>query len=245
MLLGVYHMNNPDGDVFGLEADDVTTPDRQEELEALAERLEAWHPDAVCAEFPKAVQSSIDTEYDRYRATDSLAELDEREELVQIGFRLADRLDHNRVHGVDDHVFHEAYPEAYGEEFRQWWEQETSVTELVDYEGPDISVKETEYQRRLDNSTIPEFLAWINQEEQLTAPSAKFGLLAWEDDDGPRYVSQWMERTVRIVSNVSQITGDADERVLLIIGAGHVPDLRYILRRAPMFCPVSALSILP
>lgn len=107
-----------------------------------------------------------------------------------------------------------------------------------------MAEKETEYQEHLDNSTIPEFLRYLNQEAQLNAPSTKFGLLGWEKPDGAKYISQWMERNIRIIHNLTTAVNPEDDRVLLMIGSGHIPDLRYLLDKTPMFSPSSPLSVL-
>lgn len=245
MLLGTYHMNDPDGDVFGLEPDDVLADDRQRELADLGDRLAGWNPDRVCAECPAAAQESIDEEYARYRRGEDLAELSPREELVQVDFRVADRLGHDRVHCVDHHVFHEQYPDEYGRDFRAWWEGDAVLTDLVDRPGPEMADREADYQARLDASSIPAFLAWMNGEERLQSPSTRFGVLGWDDPDGARYLSQWMERNVHVVRNVAQATGPDDDRVLLVFGSGHLSDLRHLFRRLPGFCPVNPLSVLP
>lgn len=148
MLLGTYHMNDPGGDVFDLDPDDVLADDRQRELADLADRLAGWTPDRVCAECPADAQDPIDEEYARYRRGEALADLSPREELVQVGFRVADRLDRDRVHCVDHHVFHEQYPGGYGEDFRAWWEGDAALADLVDHPVPEMAGREAAYQER-------------------------------------------------------------------------------------------------
>ena len=42
MVLGTYHLANPGQDLHNVEVDDVTTTDRQRQLEALADALAAF-----------------------------------------------------------------------------------------------------------------------------------------------------------------------------------------------------------
>lgn len=245
MLLGTYHMNEADADVYGLDADDVLAADRQRELADLADRLVEWGPDRVCAECPADAQGPIDGEYARYRRGEDLDSLSPREELVQVGFRVSDRLDHDRVHCVDHHVFHEEYPDGYGAAFQEWWEGEGNLADLVDHPVPEMAAREAADRERLRSLSVPEFLAYLNCAPRLQSPSTRFGVLGWDDPDGARYVSQWLERNVHITRNVARATAPDDDRVLLVVGSGHVRDLRHLFRRLPGFCPVSPLSVLP
>ncbi|MCW8173067.1 hypothetical protein D8S78_17130 [Natrialba swarupiae] len=83
---------------------DVLEDDRQRELADLVDRLATWDPDRVAVEWPSAEQEIIDEAYTDYRdgGIEALPErLDPTNEIVQIGFRLADRLDHEPPAAVD------------------------------------------------------------------------------------------------------------------------------------------------
>jgi len=86
MVLGTYHFGNPGHDEHNTTADDVRSPRRQAELAAVARVLAEFHPTHVM------VEEEIDTPdlavpaYQHF-ATSDLAR--ERNEIVQIGFRLA------------------------------------------------------------------------------------------------------------------------------------------------------------
>ena len=67
---------------------------------------------------------------------------------------------------------------------------------------------------------------------------------AGRDFEGARLLGGWYERNLRTVQNLYSIAEDTNERVLVIIGSGHVRVLRHLLREAPMFCPVSPLPFL-
>ena len=83
MLVGTYHMSNPGQDLNNVKVDDVLTPKRQAEIVAVAESLARFKPTRVAVEWPEDISSE---RYAKYLAG-TLPE--SRNEVVQLGFRLA------------------------------------------------------------------------------------------------------------------------------------------------------------
>jgi len=54
----------------------------------------------------------------------------------------------------------------------------------------------------------------------------------------------WYDRNLRIVQNLFRVADPAGDRVLLVIGAGHLRLLKQILEMTPQLCAVSALPVL-
>src|ERR1043165_2541818 len=102
MLLGTYHFANPGKDVVKQDLDDVLQPRRQKEVEHLAQRLASWKPDKVAVEWPWSFTDSTAARYARYRAG-TLAP--SRNEVVQLGFRIAASLGQPAVYPIDDDSF--------------------------------------------------------------------------------------------------------------------------------------------
>lgn len=259
MLLGTYHMDNPGLDEVNLDADDVLAPDRQNELEALAESLSRWNPDRVAVERPYDRRADVNRLYDEYRVGERAYDREEtidppqpfrnkattecRSEVVQIGFRLADELDHKHVYPIDCPVMRENGEVEALEE--RGFEPEDKIP--VSFRDPEETIRE--YNQRLYTSTIPEFVHWLNQEKELALNhEVMFGeSIRWGDGDnfgGPRRLSTWYDRNIKMVHNLWRAVEPGDERTLLVVGFGHVRVLRHLLTETPMFCPVSPLSYL-
>lgn len=258
MLLGTVHFDNPGLDEANPEVDDVLTSERQAELRDLAERLARWDPDRIALERPYEDRESINAVYEEFRTgkraydeeqdlrslrADFDAELDDevRSEVVQLGFRLADALDHERVYPVDA-------PAMLGsnDDLEALEERGFRPEEKVDYSLTSPEAFEREVEERLSESTVTEFLHWKNREAQLRVNhDAMFdrGVRWGEGDDfgGPTMLSRWYDRNIRMVHNVWRALEPGDERVLFPVGSGHVRVLRHLLTEAPMFCPVSPL----
>lgn len=247
VLLGVAHLANPGNDEFNLEIDDVLADDRQRELEALAERLAAWNPDRVAVEWPRGRQGTVDEAYATYRdggLADPPGDLERRNEVVQIGFRVAARLGHERVAAVD----HELPMDVHLGEDEDVPLGGFPTPESVGYPLVDPEAEMREQRERLATGTVPEFLAYLNREPALKTNGALTFAAGFhadgEDHPGARLATAWYERNLRIAENLWRAL-DADvERVLLPIGSAHVRPLRHLLDEAPMFCPASPLGLL-
>jgi hypothetical protein len=61
---------------------------------------------------------------------------------------------------------------------------------------------------------------------------------------GPDALAKWYRRNLRMVHNVWRAIDDGSERVLFLVGVGHVHTLRQLLLEFPQFCPTSGLRYL-
>lgn len=259
MILGTYHMDNPGLDTVNVEADDVLEPDRQSEIERLVDLLEPWEPEHVAVERPYSHHEGLNDIYERYRSgeyeygreehidpphperDDATTEC--RSEVIQVGFRLADRCGHDEVYPID-------VPTGLGNEDiaaleERGFEPESKTdVELVDHEA-----KEREENDRLATSTIVEYLREDNREAELRFNhEGMFGeYMRWGEDDnfgGPDALATWYRRNLRMVHNVWRAVEPGDDRVFLLVGSGHVRVLRYLFDEMPQFAPVSPLPYL-
>src|SRR5262249_22889422 len=96
LVLGVYHMSNPGRDIFNTQADDVLTPKRQAEMSQVTAVLKKFNPTKIAVERDPG-DKHLAKDYSDYLA--GKHELT-RNEIEQIGFRLARELGHKSVFGV-------------------------------------------------------------------------------------------------------------------------------------------------
>src|SRR5947209_14642058 len=83
MIVGLFHMSNPGHDRHNVKADDVLTPARQTQIQAVTDALAAFKPTRIGVEWPAA---TVNERYPKY-LDGSLPP--SRNEVVQLGFRLA------------------------------------------------------------------------------------------------------------------------------------------------------------
>lgn len=259
LLLGSYHMDDPGLDAVNVDTDDVLTEERQAELVDVVDRVARFDPDRVAVERPFERREAMNSVYESYRSGERAYDREERidpphpmrdeqttecrSEVVQLGFRLADRQSHERVAAVDDPV--DVVNDDLQELRAQGFDPETKV-DVSEFEEKDV---ERELSEKLAASTIPEYLRWLNLPEQLAINHrGLFGeYLRWGDEEhsgGPRMLSTWYDSNLTMVHNLWRAVDEDDERVVVVVGSGHVRVLRHLLGEMPQFCPVSPLPYL-
>jgi len=247
MILGTYHMETSKRHVFITEVDDVLAPKRQHEIKMLIENLARWKSEIIAVEFPRDKEDELNAiyqeyvrgirRYDRQEKLGSL--LSSRSEVVQIGFRLAQHLNHDRILAVD---WFPEYPE---------WITEDVIREVMYYkphlEPLDPEKMTRELSEKLKELSISQYLRWLNSEPQIDLNDAMMFSIALEHENKKAafaIISNWIERNLGIVRNLKGALSPGSKRVLLLYGAGHVPVLKYIMDISPLFCPVSPLPYL-
>ncbi|AFK20222.1 hypothetical protein E6P09_14065 [Haloferax mediterranei ATCC 33500] len=260
VLFGTYHMDDPGLDEVNVSADDVLTDGRQRELDSLVSNLERIGPDFVAVERPASQAEAVNDLYVRYR--DGEATYDEehafeprhperddarmacRSEVIQIGFRLADRLGHDRVVPVD-------VPEQLGTgpDFEELEERGYEPTPKIDIPRIDHDELQQSLDDRLADSTITAYHRYLNEAAALHYNDGMFDeFLRYGDQDnyaGPDALSRWYRRNLRMIHNIWRAVDEDTNRVCFVVGSGHVHILRQLLTEFPQFCPVSPLPYLP
>jgi hypothetical protein len=242
MVLGVYHFANPGRDVIKRDIDDVLVGSRQAELEDLARRLAGWQPDRIAVEWSWSSFDSTQARYARYRAG-TLAPT--RNEVVQLGFRLAARLEHPVVYPIDDDSFLDLNDSLRAVERRrpEFTRARDSIVTILQAraESTDVWMRRTPIVAHLRNLNTDEALHGGNSLGMFggylaTGEGANYG--------GPQFLAKWYERNFNMAHNLTRLLIPGVRRILVIVGSGHVPPLRNILDEAPHFCPVSPLPYL-
>ncbi len=220
LVLGTYHMANPGHDIFNMKADDVLAPKRQAEIAQVMEVLKRFHPTKIAVE--------ADVYGDRIQKTyaDYLAGKHEltRNEIEQIGFRLARELGQKTIYGVDvDWEFpHQRvvdYAKASGRSRELDAIMEGGFGELVKAQGA-----------YLQSHTILETLVMINSDERAARETGLYyrEVHLGEPGDwaGADLLADWFKRNIRIFANIVRLADSPTERVLVIYGSGHLAWLR-------------------
>ncbi len=220
LVLGVYHMDNPGRDIFNMQADDVLAPKRQAEIAQLIEVLKRFRPTKIAVE-RDVWDNRIPKDYADYVA--GKHELT-RNEIEQIGVRLAKELGHKTVYPVDvdgEFPFQRVvnYAKASG--------RSKELDAMMGETGAMVKAQG----QYLASHSVLETLLYMNADAKVAEDvgfyyrQAHFG----EPGDwaGADLVSDWFRRNVRIYSNVARLADSPNERVLAIFGAGHLGWLRH------------------
>jgi len=222
LVLGTYHMANPGRDVHNMQADDVLSPKRQQELTRLIEVLKAFRPTKVAIE--AAVGSKrIGQDYSDYRAGKYTLSRNEND---QLGFRLAGELGHPTVYPVDadgdfPYVRVVNYAKANGlmDKFNAL---EAITAARVKAQGD-----------FLQSHTVLETLEYMNADSMVAKDVAAYFAFVpfgepWEYA-GPDLLAMWYQRNIRIYRNIVALASSPNDRILVIYGAGHLGWLRQMV----------------
>ena len=237
MILGSSHLANDGLDVYNTKMDDVRAPKRQREIEQLVEQLKAFQPTKIALERDEKTHGTgTQTEYQGYLK--GTYELDQSEH-DQIGFRLAKQMGHPKLYCVDYRLdYRKDDPFIPFDEFDFTFVDYRGFAKVHNQEHllppPPFEGKVTRDERGATWVEPEKYIPIIDMYIQDNEPEgirkdhqeyirwiARVGL--GDEYPGANYLSHfWYDRNLKIYVNLTRITESADDRIMLIIGAGHV-----------------------
>ncbi len=240
MILGCTHLANPGLDAFNIKMDNVLSPKRQSEIEQLVTQLKGCRPTKIALELDEKHDIEIQENYKGY--LNGTYEL-ERWEIDQIGFRLAKLMGHPKLYCVD-----------------YWPEKDSILSEVFDSDLIDFRKFAKEHNQEHFLPTVEDMVdddvkthqekdgrTWIESEKYLTLIDMfiQNNIPKGTEYSGAIYVGNyWYARNLKIFVNLTRITESADDRILLIIGAGHVYLIQQFLEDSGDYIVESPLKYL-
>lgn len=219
ILLGTFHYP----DRYDIFSDDV-----QKQIEEFTDKLAILKPTKIAVEFPYKMQKQLEALYkkskdynfseetvfgniERYGANSPFNSVNE---IVQIGFRLAQKLNHKKLYGIDEDV------ELSDELFEK-------IAPCMDMDK--YFEKIGKLVEKADN--IRDLYAIHNSEEYISADNRMYidmNKVNLGNYEGSQLVLQWYERNLKIFSNLQNICEKGD-RVLVLIGSSHLKILKELV----------------
>ena len=225
LVVGTYHMANPGHDMFNMQADDVLAPKRQAEIAQVIEVLKKFRPTKIAVE-SNVYNRRAEKEYADYLAGKYTLS---RNEIDQLGYRVAKELGHTRIYAVDidgEFPFQPIinFAKASGR---------SKELDAIEAEVGAMVKAQNDY---LLSHTVLETLLYMNADAKVAEDVgyyfryAHFGEAG--DWPGAELLASWYRRNIRIFSNIAQIAGP-DERILVLYGSGHLGWLRQDVANDP------------
>ena len=251
MILGSGHLANWGADRINYRMDDVRAPKRQAELQALADQLAQFKPTKIAVEVDERWDADLQKEYNGY-LKDSFQL--EPHEIHQIGFRLAKDMGHPKVYCVDYFRDDPIVREDLDHDLIDWgtFAEANDQKHLL---GPSPTGKMTQDEHGKiwiepeKYEPIIDMYIRINQDEKIRKNLrdylriARIGLQ--DQYPGANWVAHsWYPRNLKTFVNLTRITESEDERILLIIGAGHLGFLKQIAEDSEFYHIESPLQYL-
>ncbi len=219
LILGTYHMANPGHDVYNMQADDVLSAKRQQEMGQLMEVLKRFHPTKIAIE-ADAGNKRVEQQYADYVAGKYTLS---RNEIDQIGYRLAKELGHRAVYGVDEEG---DFPIQRVINYAKANNQKEKLDAIMGGWGTMVK----EQGEFLQSHTVLEMLEYMNSDARVAKDIGLYFAMARYADPGdyagPDLLAAWYQRNIRIYSNIVKLAESPNDRILVIYGAGHLGWLR-------------------
>jgi len=229
LVLGTYHMANRGRDVYNMQVDDVRAPKRQQELAEVADVLASFQPTKI------AIEADPDSKTIPAAFQDYLAGKHElsRDEIEQIGFRLAKQLGHKQVYPVN---VEGEFPIQRVMDYAKAKDRSQELEKIMGSIEQSVA-KDNVY---VNSHTVLESLLYTNSPGSVAADNDYYMQMAsfGEDGDyaGPDLLTDWYARNIRIYSNIVKLIRSPGDRVLVIYGAGHLAWLQENVKMDSHFC---------
>lgn len=240
MILGTFHFQDAGKDGFKPTDLDILSEKRQAEIGELANKLIAFEPTIVAVEWLAKNQSWVDSTFQEYQK----GQFDlGSNEVFQLGYRIAgnagakvvcidaqqrmydDWISMEKLREIADYNHQSHYFDLYEKRSREY-EAYRNYLESLKHNVLTIE----EYLRLINSETVMmNNHGWYMQKFQAIGNSEEYPMI----DEWTR----WYNRNYRIFGNLLRLIETGNERILLIIGSGHVP----ILKQSAMGSPDTEL----
>ncbi|MFU8842920.1 MAG: DUF5694 domain-containing protein [Bacteroidales bacterium] len=244
MTLGVFHFSYPNLDAVATHKNnqiDVLEQPWQSEIENLVTALAGFRPTIVAVEVHPDKQPRMDSLYALYINSQTALT---RNEVQQIGFRLGRILNLNKVWCIDD----------MGRHYNNILTLFDDSTRLENFGHHYHNSSDTMYYKARPAEKITSILETLIIDNDPDAVSESLGayfvnLFKYEEEPGDFTgvdfeTGRWFNRNLRILRNIQRIPRGPDDRILLIIGSGHLNLMNHFLEVSPEFELISPLPFL-
>ncbi|SEK98782.1 hypothetical protein SAMN05216382_1249 [Sphingomonas palmae] len=243
LIVGSPHFGNPGQDIGNTRVENVLTPDRQREIEAVVDRLARFHPNHVAVEWDTADQAKLDKRYADYRAGRYKLTADESD---QLGLRLAAKLNLPRVDAVDFQGEKPGKDADY--DFVAWMKAHGRSTEWAAFQRQAQAEADANGARQRCSS-VGDWLRHYADPDTARRNEAPYYTIARfgdaRENPGANWVGQWHARNLKIYANLARVAGRPGDRTVVIFGGGHAPLLRAYASESGTFNVADARDYLP
>jgi hypothetical protein len=237
MVLGTFHFHNPGLDAVQFEAPDPLGEQRQAEILDLVDALAAFEPTRIAVE---RLPENIKELEGRFREWQSGERALGPSEDEQLGFRLAARFGHEGVWPFDHRG---ALP--FGPVMEYARDNDPEFMALFEQFLEQMSADMNRWQQEWPLARI---LQHLNQENVFADDHALYLRIArvgaGTSQVGADLLSAWYDRNIRMFTNLQAISRPGD-RVMVIVGNGHAPILRELVRADGGMELIEAIEYLP
>ncbi|MYC76996.1 DUF4252 domain-containing protein [Candidatus Poribacteria bacterium] len=253
MILGSTFFTNPRINRFNVRMDDVLAPKRQSEMEQLVTQLKAFGPTKIAVYTDQSYDAELNANYQGY--LEGTYELT-RNYKDQIGFRLAKQMGHSKLYGIAHWPKHKPILDKIDDDlmdfdtFAEMHNQEHLLPTMVS-DGQKVrrSADGTLWVEQQEYEPLIDMYIRMNEPEQIYVdhqPYLRTARIGLKDQyPGANWVAHWWyAHNLKNFVNLTRITESTDDRILLIVGAGHVYLIQQFLEDSGDYIVESPLQYL-
>lgn len=215
MVLGTFHFQGS-LDVVQTDAGNLLSDEKQQEIDEVVNELASFKPTKIAVEVEKIHNKKLNENYQDYLNNSFDLTVNE---VHQLGFKAGKKLTLKNMSGID---WMENIGNRSIDEVLEWAQQNQPL--LFEKIMNEYIAK---LEMNLKDLTVLEALKLINNDER-TVPLdhetymqiAKIGKA--NEYVGIDWVRWWYQRNLIIYKNILNLIDDAEDRILLIIGSGHL-----------------------
>ncbi|KAA3619133.1 MAG: hypothetical protein DWP94_13500 [Flavobacterium sp.] len=234
LVVGVFHFDYPGLDELKTAEEnkiDVLKEPKKSEMTALVEYIKKFKPTKIAVEANPGWKAT-----EKLRKYKEGGHRDKRDERYQVAMRIASETGLDTLYEVNSYSM-----------IREMREKDSLVYKKLtaginwDYEDPywDYVKNWIENDDKLTSQvSLLDFITYMNSEEshQYGYGAYLTGFFKSDDHKGADYLSMWWyNRNLRIFKNIQDITGDPNDRIMVVMGNGHAAILRQLFESSPEY----------
>jgi len=231
LLFGSFHFENPGLDVAKVNTFNVMSDKSQKELENITDKIKKFGPDKIFIEWNYQKQTKLDKFY--AKNTDSLLKNDS-DEIVQIALRSAKKLGHKKLYGIDYNGADFPYDSLVK------GMKEAGQLDLIKRNEETMKQYETDFNTKITKYSLTELLLDINTKasngdnlQWYLQTAIKGGKT--DNFVGAFLVSEWYRRNLYMYALIQKLTESKDDKIMVLLGAGHTAMIREFVEHNPEF----------
>jgi len=219
--------------------------EHQQSIKRLCKVIAKQTPDKVFIERQPEYEfkNKYDSLFNVYLKDDKLRS---RNEMFQVGFRLAKMLGHPKIYQCDN-------PGRYGYYYNNAlkYAKENNQMGFVNGTAKGAIIREDDLVNEdslMDNSSLYDYIKWINSDAVMTTSHASYvsndpligstGFYNYDDDDtliGAEVTADWYRRNIMIYTKMINQLNFNEKAIFLIMGGDHIPILQHLFESNPNF----------
>lgn len=251
LLIGTFHFNNPGADIAQTDKFDVLTDKSQKELEVIAQRIKAFSPDKIFVEWDYNESNKLDSLYALYLENKYFDYVENKypkktfykeNEIFQLAFRAAKLSGNKRVYSIDTHTEFPFDSLLISMDRAKQAELKDKIFKRI----KEFEESDNENKRKYSlTQLLLEYNKQINRNYDLGSYITMFNAAGESNDfTGPGLVANWYKRNLLMYSFVQKLTEKNDDKIVVLLGAGHAALFKHFIDLDENFKVVELSDIL-